>query len=954
MDTKRISYIPTTGDYISKVVINRIPLMVRTQLKLFDPIIRKLLDIMNSTWIRMVSKDIWFNSRIGGIFPNLDEFEVSKQNIFFSFVESKFRKSFSEYEGTLMSLFELRASGIAELPQYEKCLFAYSDNNIIKAIDLAANIDYHFNTAYHFDAVCIPSVRFSKQNGLPLTGEELIPVFLENGLVPEGLSISELDSYSDLMRLYTSDCGYVFISPEGHISFDEDKLAADITSGKFKGSINGMDFSMETLLAVNRIKADEEFSAALKKKLLDCEKVRADIDSYDEKLLSDPNRGHWELWRDDDETSYTYDIEITEPLIARDPTHDINRDGVIAIDFGTKSTVVVFQRSSEHTLPMAIGTGKLFTTDSPEHYENPTVMEFTDTASFLEKYYSRVGRPETLWETLPISHTAFDDMKNSASKDYYSFFCDLKHWAGEGNYSLRICDKSGGEYLLPPYMSDEAAPFDPIELYAYYIGLYINNMRNGIFLDYYLSFPVTFEKSVRERITSSFARGLAKSLPAAVLENEQIMSEFRVDGTISEPAAYAVCALGEYGVFPEGDEEFHYGIFDFGGGTADFDFGVCRVSEKRKFDYSIENYGAGGDRYLGGENLLALLAFTVFRHNFEKIKNGGITFTLPPRCQEFAGSSAVIARSKEAEANMRHLMEKLRPLWEGTSSPGEYERGVICVDLFDKDGALLPQFELDVSEDELIGIIKQQISDGIDNFFAAMGLAYTSKNATIPQNVNIMLAGNSCRSRFVSELFESKFEYGAQMLRESLGTDSEFTFTLYPPLGTDEAYTLMESKGLDSHRGSLEHPTGKTGVAFGLIKCRKGGKIERYAMSAREDEIPFKYFIGFNKRGKFVILDDPDQPMTLRGKPDYNVWYNFTDADEDTFEIFYSPLSEAVSNSIPIENVFRRKCRLNVTYDKANVYIRATGPKTLQYVAATENGITFDTYLSKIMSVDLQ
>ncbi|MGN0641927.1 MAG: hypothetical protein ACI4JJ_02160 [Huintestinicola sp.] len=952
MDTKRISYIPTTGDYISKVVVNRIPVMVSAQLKLFDPLIKKLLGMMNETWIKMCSKDVWFNSRIGGIFPDLDSFEPSRQNIFFSFVESKFKKEFSDYEGSLMSLFELRASEVSKLPQFDKCLFAYSDNNIIKAIDIAANVDYHFNTAYHFDAVCIPSVRFSQKNGLPLSGEELIPVFLENDLVPEGLSLEELDSFSDLAALYNSGKGYVYISKEGHLAFNEEKLCADIASGSFNGSINGMDFSMDTLLAVNRIKADADFTKALKIKLLTCEKVRADIDSYDEKLLSDPNRGHWGLWRDDD-VSYSYDIEITEPLIARNPLKDINRDGVIAIDFGTKSTVVVFQKSSEHTLPMAIGTGKLFTEDCPEHYENPTVMEFADVSSFLLKYAAAEGRPETLWETLPISHTAFDDMKNSASKDYYSFFCDLKQWAGEGNYPLRICDKKGSEYLLPPYMSDEDSPFDPIEIYAYYIGLYINNMRNGIFLDYYLSFPVTFEKSVRERITESFERGLKKSLPQAVLEDSAIMSEFRVDGTVSEPAAYAVCAMDEYKIFPDDGEQFHYGIFDFGGGTSDFDFGVCRVSQKRKYDYTIENYGAGGDRYLGGENLLALLAFTVFKNNFEKIKNSGITFTLPPRCREFAGSSAVIARSREAEANMRHLMEKLRPLWENTGLTAEFERGVICTDLFDKDGQLLPQFELDVSAEELTDIIRREIASGIDNFFSAMSLAYTSSKAAVPETVNIMLAGNSCKNRFVSEIFREKFPSGEQKLREAVGEDISVEFKLYPPLGTEEAYALMESKGLDSHRGSLEHPTGKTGVAFGLIKCRKGGKIERLALSAKEDEIPFKYFLGYNKRGKFVVLDSEEHPMTFTGKPDYNVWYNFTDADEDTFEIFYTPLSEAVGNDLPIESVMRKKCRLNVVYDKANVYIRAVGPKTIQYAAATDNGITFETYLSKITTIEL-
>ena len=34
----------------------------------------------------------------------------------------------------------------------------------------------------------------------------------------------------------------------------------------------------------------------IKNKLLCCEKMRADIEPYEEKILTDPNRGHWDLW----------------------------------------------------------------------------------------------------------------------------------------------------------------------------------------------------------------------------------------------------------------------------------------------------------------------------------------------------------------------------------------------------------------------------------------------------------------------------------------------------------------------------------------------------------------------------------------------------------------------------------------------------------------------------------
>ena len=99
-----------------------------------------------------------------------------------------------------------------------------------------------------------------------------------------------------------------------------------------------------------------------------------------------------------------------------------------------------------------------------------------------------------------------------------------------------------------------------------------------------------------------------------------VMKKFRVRQGVNEPAAYAITALQEYGFEPDEDENVLYSIFDFGGGTTDFDFGLWRCSDdskrdERRYDYVIEHFGSEGDKYLGGENLLELLAFEVFKAN---------------------------------------------------------------------------------------------------------------------------------------------------------------------------------------------------------------------------------------------------------------------------------------------------------------------------------------------------
>ena len=253
---------------------------------------------------------------------------------------------------------------------------------------------------------------------------------------------------------------------------------------------------------------------------------------------------------------------------------------------------------------------------------------------------------------------------------------------------------------------------NPIELYAYYIGLYINNQFNGIYLNYILSFPVTYEKRVRDKIVESFRRGIIHSLPPI----KDRLSDLRVIEGVSEPAAYAAIAIEEYGLADE--EKVFYSVFDFGGGTTDFDFGIFRWAnenhkKERRYDYVIEHFGAGGDQFLGGENLLEMLAFEVFKDNKEILLKENISFVLPPECDPFVGSEVLISDSREARLNMISLMDKLREFWERESFDGNvFEGGVIKISLHNVRGELKSQIELKVNEEKLMNLLRNRIKKG--------------------------------------------------------------------------------------------------------------------------------------------------------------------------------------------------------------------------------------------------
>ena len=88
------------------------------------------------------------------------------------------------------------------------------------------------------------------------------------------------------------------------------------------------------------------------------DKIRADIKEYEPKMLTDVGLGLWELWEMDESKNDGVEVKLEYSLTARDPKSSI-KDGVVGIDFGTKSTVVVYQEDTVKINPMRVGIGDL-------------------------------------------------------------------------------------------------------------------------------------------------------------------------------------------------------------------------------------------------------------------------------------------------------------------------------------------------------------------------------------------------------------------------------------------------------------------------------------------------------------------------------------------------------------------------------------------------------------------
>lgn len=696
----------------------------------------------------------------------------------------------------------------------------------------------------------------------------------------------------------------------------------------------------------------------LQASLLACDKMRFDLTEYDKMLLEDPNRGSWELW-DAVIKQERMLPTVSRSFYARDPRRDIVDGGVVGIDFGTKSTVVMTQDDSDAIEPVRIGIGNVQAEPKIKDYENPTVMEFIDIASFEKAYQQSGGRPLTHWEDATSSHTAFDDWKNNKSSgNYFSFFAELKQWAGDPERRVRVRDTKGKEIDLPPYAELPENSFDPIELYAYYIGLYINNQyTKRIYMEYLLSFPVTYTLEVRNRILQSFRKGIMRSLPMAVLQDKQCVEQFSVEQGVSEPAAYAVCALQEYKLFPKKNEKIAYAIFDFGGGTTDFDFGIWRKAngvKERRYHYVIEHFGDGGDKYLGGENLLELLAFHVFCKNKTLLRKENIVFVKPPECERFVGYEGLLSDSQEAYSNMRQLMERLRGFWEGElpeASKGQAQNGVqltkpaaspwfrdgkLKIELFTNSGET-KAVDLLLNSEELTKVLRTRIEQGVESFFDALLVNFSKDKyyevAKESKNINIFLAGNSSKSPILQAVFKEKIAKLKDKIKAKSARRSYEILTggdvikLYQPLGADSSQSRKDVAD------KLKRPTGKTGVAIGLVQCRKGSTIKVISEKKAEEEIKFKFFVGYSdEHGYFESL--------LNGDSKYNEWVAYLDAGEDRFEFYYtSSTSAGRKNGLLVKEgkKSRQKLPPAAVNEDWMIYLCAVAPNKIAYAVAENN-----------------
>ena len=391
-------------------------------------------------------------------------------------------------------------------------------------------------------------------------------------------------------------------------------------------------------------------------------------------------------------------------------------NGIIGIDFGTTSTIIV-EQDGDKLLPIHIG----FNVDKgKDDVENPTLMEFIDFKTFLENY--KKSKTDFM-ENVTISNIALNHLKDRSYMNIDSYFFGLKKWVEGKKRRLHIKDMKNSCFDIPPFLELKDGDIDLLEIFAYHLGLYIN--KNGIYLDYVLSLPIDSEKKLQMKIIDSFRKGITKSLP-----KKDTFNYLTITGR-ETTTAYLSMALERYKLIIENRVE--YAVLDFGGGSMKFDFGVFRVADEHndienRYEYVIERLGLGSDKFLGGENLLELASCMLMEENRGLLDDLHIT------------------KYDIQKLNQQRLVRKLKLFVEGNFE--------IITDFeinFFNDNREEIKVKLVIDTTYLSMFLSDRISDGISLFMEKL-------NSFSFRNLNLFLAGNFANYNLIQKLLQKEID----------------------------------------------------------------------------------------------------------------------------------------------------------------------------------------------------
>ncbi|QQW69896.1 dihydrolipoamide acetyltransferase [Helicobacter pylori] len=206
-----------------------------------------------------------------------------------------------------------------------------------------------------------------------------------------------------------------------YLSDDNQKFLEDLAQAK-KIANEQIEKTLE-IVSDSDVYVDFE---KFKELMLNVDNIAVGLKSYSQSQLFDLNGGHWDLeapsvpkervtFRFDNLDSSNKEMDF----YARSSLKDLKK-GVVAIDFGTKSTTASYM--DETGTYRLLSIGGLVDDASPTKFENPTIMEFRYKEKFLKDYNALNHRPFTEKNDIGVAHEAQKNLSHTQNNHLYRFF----------------------------------------------------------------------------------------------------------------------------------------------------------------------------------------------------------------------------------------------------------------------------------------------------------------------------------------------------------------------------------------------------------------------------------------------------------------------------------------------------------------------------------------------------
>lgn len=701
------------------------------------------------------------------------------------------------------------------------------------------------------------------------------------------------------------------------------------------------------------------------------------------------NHGHWDINRELGNSS-SEDYKLVEgQKVYKVKTHKMkleNKDDKhkkVAIDFGTKSTTVGYFDNKNIFRALSLG-------DNETENENPTILYINNIEQFQNDYNSSARRPETNFDDLKFARKAEIERENSSITNISdsSFFSNIKQWANK-----KIEDDSYRDYILDNHSknvvklkplrlinptTDELfnykENFNPLEIYAYLIGSIVNNSKKlDIYSKFYMSYPVSTKLDIRNKIALSFKKGLERTIPD-VEDDKGEVGNIKIMMKCSEPLAYTVAVLDQlnialkYGSQTEYKDNIFYSTFDFGGGTSDYSYGIVK-KEKSKDGTSvleIEEIFNYGDRYLGGENILKGLIYSVITNdtNFNEFRDKGIQFFKYKVSDETikVKYNSLFTNEEIGKKNLIILEKIFRPIMENIKYIVEIEDydqlemeqlNIDDEEIFDiiKEIKSSNQFTISfenkevnikVSIEELSQYMEKLIRTGVRNFIQGLKVAFNKIGEKISKidDRYILLGGNASKSKLFQQILKEEIVDSGNQLIEDM-----YENIINPLNAKDEDMRnnyykkkwLMDSKDKDLL------PTAKTGVLYGMLRLQQIDSGIKLIKGIAKKEIPFLYNVLTPNYKKDSVLNFFTENIGERNqmKSKWVKYYEGLDCENETVSIIYTNFQYTNETKPKIEILENELVTMRYSIDtyledededeEFTMWLRIVDPETLEY-----------------------